>query len=363
MEKKPRIRRQAQVEEFAHTRVKEFSDEQRLFLTYSDELSRQIIQSPEDIPDEFPAELKRAIQNYWDSYVHFLRDLQAEDRLAIHLAERNVDYYEQQFSGPVKGLKSALKREGKKSNGFIGEGSNGAAYALVVDGHEYAVKFGGSATQTNFDVRALIRAKGIPKAAQIVGYSFEDHAQVMERMPGKDVTQSSEEELNALKDRQIVELIQTVQQMTNRGLVIDPKPSNFMYDKDEGFGVLDYHVAHPGSESLAAQILSLRLALSAKHTDFQWPKVDDPLAEKKEEKHAVEMQRFYLPRLIRFVMILQEQFPEVIRSWKRLRKQMLADPNIGGGHFLRKEDFKLSNPGVAAYVAQLEELDDGWIFL
>lgn len=363
MERKPRTRRQAQVEEFAHARVRELSEEQGLFLKYSDELSRQIISSPEDIPEEFPEELKRAIQNYWDSYVHFLRDLQAEDRLAIKVAERNADYYEQKFSGPVKRLKRAVQKEGKKSHGFIGEGSNGAAYALVVDGHEYVVKLGGSATQTNFDVRALIRAKGIPKVAQIVVYSFEDHAQVMERMPGKDVTQSSEEELSALKDRQIAELIQTVQQLANRGLVIDPKPSNFMYDKDEGFGVLDYHIAYPGSERVAAQIMSLRLALSTKQTDFQWPKADDPQAEKKEEKHAVEMQRFYLPRLIRFVMVLQEQFPEVIQQWKRLRKQMLANPNIGGGHFLRKGDFKLSNPGVAGYVAQLEELDDGWIFL
>lgn len=365
IERKPRTRRQAQVEEFAHARVREFSEEQGLFLKYSDVLSQRIIKSPEDIPEEFPEELKRAIQNYWDTYVHFLRDLQAEDRLAITLAERNADYYEQKFSGPVKGLKRAISREGEESNGFIGRGSNGAAYALVVDGYEYVVKFGASAIQTNFDVRALIRAKGIPQVAQIVAYSFEDHVQIMERMPGKDVTQSIEAELNALKDRQIVELIQTVQHLTNRGLVIDPRPSNFMYDKDEGFGVLDYQVAHQDSTSMVVQIMLLRLALSAKQDDFEWPVVDDPQAEKKQEQHAVDMQRFYLPRLIRFVMILQEQFPEVIREWKRLRKKVLTDPEstIGtGGPFLRKGNFK-SNPGVVAYIAQLEELDNGWIFL
>lgn len=363
MERKPRARRQAQVEEFAHFRVKKFSKEQELFLQFSDELSRNVIKDPEHIPDEYPEQLKQVIYNYWDSYVHFLRELKEESRLAVELAESNARLYEEVFSGPVKRLHSRIKREGEQSSGFLGKGSNGAAYAVEVAGHEYAVKLGGSAVQANFDIRPLIRAKGIPKVAETVAYSFEDHAVVMERLPGKDVTQLSEHELNALTDQQIIELIETVQHLARRGLVIDPKPSNFMYDVDQGFGVLDYHIAHEGSSGEAQQIMSLRLALSTKQDQFKWPSSDDAEGESKMKKHRVESQQFYLPRLIQFVQILTARFPEVIKGWKLHRERMVADPRRSGGEFLHKDYFETSNSDIARYVAQLEELDDDWIFL
>lgn len=362
MERKPRTRRQAQVEEFAHARVSEFSPEQQLFLQYSDELSRNVIQDPEHIPVEYPDELKLAIHNYWEAYVQVLRHLREEDKEAIQAAERNAELYEEKFSGPVKRLKVRVERQGERSNGFVGKGSNGAAYGIEVDGKEYVVKFG-AVTQTNFEIRALIRAKGIPRAAQIVAYSFEDAATVMERLPGKDVTQSSEQELSTLTDRQIVELIQTTQQLARHGLVIDPKPSNFMYAPKSGFGVLDYHVAHEGFSGIAEQVMSLRLPLSTRQGSYYWPAVDDSDREAKMKKHAIEMQRFYLPRIIRFITVLQEQFPEVIQGWKWHRKRVLADPKMSRGQFLRKNDFETSNPGIAGYVAQLEEMDDGWMFL
>lgn len=362
MEKKSRTRRQAQVEEFAHTRVKEFSAEQQLFLQYSDELSRNVIQDPEHIPEEYSDQLKRAIQNYWESYVQFLRHLRDEDREALQAAERNAKLYESTFSGPVMKLKSRIKREGEQIAGFLGKGSNGAAYTIEVGGKEYVVKFG-RVTQTNFEIRALMRAKGVPHAAQIIAYSFEDGAQVMERLPGKDVTQSSEQELSTLTDQQITELVQTIQQLARRGVVIDPKPSNFMYDQDEGFGVLDYHTAHIGSSGMGEQVMSLRSALSTKQGSYYWPAGDDPDREAKMKKHATEQQRFYLPRLIRFITILQEQFPEVIQLWKWHRKSMLADPRRSGGQFLRKDYFEMGNPDISGYVAQLEEMDDGWMFI
>lgn len=361
MESKPRPRRQAQVEEFANARVREFSDEQNLFLQYSDELSRNVIKNPEDIPEEYPDELKRAIYKYWGAYVRFLRGLKVEDREALKLAERNADYYEQTFSGPVKRLKLRLKREGKQSNGYIGKGSNGAAYALEVGGVEYVVKFGGAATQVNFEARALVRAKGIPRVAQIVAYSFEDHAQVMERLPGKDVMQLSAQELHPVSDRQITELIQTVQQLARRGLVIDPKPSNFMYDKKKGFGVLDYHTAHEGSSKVVEQVMSVRHALTWQPSNFKYPEHDDPEADKKIRQHSAELQRESLPRLIRFVTVLEEQFPDMIFNWKMHRRRIKQEAKQHGGEFLRKDHLVMSDSRVAASVQLLEE-HAPWVF-
>ncbi len=361
MERKPRPRRQAQVEEFAHARVREFSDEQKLFLQYSDELSRNVIQSPEDIPEEYPDELKRAIQNYWGAYVRFLRGLKVEDRQALKLAERNADYYEQTFSGPVKRLKSRLKQEGERSNGYIGKGSNGAAYALEVGGVEYVVKFGGSATQANFEVRALVRAKGIPRVAQIVAYSFEDRAQVMERLPGKDVTQLDPAIVSKATDQQMVDLVRTVQQLAARGVVIDPKPSNFLYDRKAGFSVLDYHTAHAGSSKVAEQVMSVRHALTWQPNTFKYPEHDDPEADKKIKQNSIQRQREYLPRLIRFVTVLEEQFPDIIFNWRMHRRRIKQEAKQHGGEFLRKDDLVMSDSRVLSSVQLLEE-HAPWVF-
>lgn len=361
MERKSRYRIQAQGEEYAHRRIRQFSDEQKLFLKYSAELSRQLILSPMEIPEDFPLDLREAITNHWEAYVHFLEGASGEEKLAIQFAERNAKYYDQTFASEVRELRRDIK-QGKAGDSFLGKGSNGQVYSLEKDGVEYAVKFNSSINQSNFELRALLLAKGIPKVAQLVAYSFEDHAVVMERLPGKDVTQLPSGILEKATERQMVELVRSVQQLADRGLVIDPKPSNFLYDRKNGFSVLDYHIAHEHSSKKAEQVMSLRYALTWQPNDFSYPDHDDPELKKKIRQEAINKQREYLPRLLRFVIVLEDRFPEIIQSWRWHRKRMKSDPKRNGGEFLRKDELVMSNPGVAGYVHQLEEIGDGWVF-
>lgn len=360
MERKSRYRTQAQGEEYAHRRVKEFSDHQKLFLRYSAELSRQLVDSPTEVPEDFPPALREAIINHWDSYVHFLESASGEDRLAIRYAEQNAEYYDQTFEPEVKRLARDIKA-GQAGERFLGKGSNGQAYSLEKKGEEYVVKFTGSPTQSNFELRALMLAKGIPHAAQLVAYSFEDRAVIMERLPGKDVVQLAPGVLEKVTDRQMVDLVRTVQQLAGRGVVIDPKPSNFMYDRKQGFGVLDYHVAHANSSRVAEQVMSLRHALIWQPNTFKYPERDDPEAEKKIRQHSIELQREYLPRLIRFVTVLEEHFPDIIFNWKIHRRRIKSEAKQHGGEFLRKDHLVMSDSRVASSVQLLEE-HAPWVF-
>lgn len=360
IERKSRYKRQAQAEEYAHRRVKESSDEQKLFLKYGAELARQLVTDPREIPEDFPPALREAIANHWESYVHFLTDASAQDKVAMRLAERNAEYYTQTFGTEVKRLKREV-RGGKAAGRFIGRGSNGEAYALEKGGHEYVVKFSGSATQANFELRALMLAKGIPRAAQLKAYSFEDQAVVMDRLPGKDVTQLDPAIASKATDQQMADLVKTIQQLAARGLVVDPKPSNFMYDRKAGFSVLDYHTAHANSSKVAEQVMSVRHALTWQLDTYKYPEHDDPEADKKIRQHSAELQREYLPRLIRFVTVLEEQFPDIIQSWRWHRKRIKQEAKQHGGEFLRKDHLVMSDSRVASSVQLLEE-HAPWVF-
>lgn len=353
MERKNPHRLQAQGEEFAHRRVEAFSYLQELFLKYSATISQNLIDSPEDIPPDFPEDLREAIAEHWDQYVVFLSDATREDELAIRLAERNAALYDRQFSADVKELIHDIEAD-EAEDRLLGSGVNGEVYLLKQGTREYAVKFDHNVSQANFELRALRLAKGIPQASQLVTYSFADQAVIMKRLPGKNVRHLPPEVLNRLKDQQITDLVRTVLKLAERGLEIDPNPENFLYDRFAGFSVLDYHSAQGQGLPAAVQVMLLKEALC-------WKQDDDP-SKVPTEQRAIERRLFYLPRLIRFVTVLEEQFPQVVQDWKSFRVRMKRAPNQIGGAFLTKENVVMSDPRVARYVHQLEELDGGWVF-
>lgn len=251
-----------------------------------------------------PEELVGLIKNHKDAYVNFLKQ---EKRLETSFIEENIDTYKEKFQPIIAELKSKISRGNfKELPEYLGAGSNGSAFRIEVDGKVYAAKFSRNVTQANFEIKPLIRAKGIPRASQLVSYSFEDGVVVMELLSGTDVTNFTPDEAPEYSDEHIIQLIDTVIELDAQGLVVDPKPSNFIYDEKQGFSVLDYHLKHAGGRyGLPQEIMDLRFGLTARKFESLDYKAAD--YEEKEQSQRIEKYKIYLPMMVRFLGILKNK--------------------------------------------------------
>ena len=338
---------QAQVEAFGDKGVKEFSKEQKKLFQHSAELAK--IDDVDNLPPDLSPELVELIESNRKRYIEFLR---REKREEIQFRKENAERFKEKFEPVIKALKEKMETGGAKEQ-YLGSGSNGDAYRIEVDGKEYAAKFSRSLTQANFEIKPLLRAKGIDHAAQLVAYSFEHKVVIMELLPGTDVTNFSPENAPEYSDDDIVQLIETVQELDRNGIVIDPKPSNFLYDEKEGFSVLDFHLKHSGTNySLADSIMDL--PLSAR----KWPKLDYKADDYKERsaEQSIEQNKIFLPMMVRFLAILRDRFPEILEDYKRGYAKREADPRIRQSPKIDRRHIQTDHPDLAPHLQKLEEL-------
>ena len=339
---------QAQVEAFGDKGVKEFSDEQKKLLQHSAELAK--IDDLDNLPPDLSPELVALIESNRQRYVEFLRKEKIEE---IQFRKENAERFKKKFQPAIKALKERMETGGAKEQ-YLGSGSNGDAYRIEVDGKEYAAKFSRSFTQANFEIKPLLRAEGIEHAAQLAAYSFKDSVVIMELLPGTDVTNFAPENVPEYSDKDIIQLIGTVQELDQNGLVIDPKPSNFLYDDKEGFSVLDFHLKKAHHESLADSIMNLRIALTAR----KWPRLDykaDDYEEKSAEQ-SIERNKIYLPMMVRFLTILRDKFSEILEDYKRAYAGREANPRISQSPIIDRRYIQADHPDLAPHLEKLEEL-------
>ena len=200
----------------------------------------------------------------------------------------------------------------------------------------------------------MIRAKGIPHTSQLVSYSFEDGVVVMELLSGTDVTNFTPEEAPEYSDEHIVQLIDTVRELDAKGLVIDPKPSNFMYDKEQGFSVLDYHLKNAGSRyGLPQEIISLKTALTARK--FEPLDYKAPDYEEKSKAQAIEKYKISLPLMIRLLGILKEKYPDILADWQRQHDEDKQNPSMRVAEMIERE-YIPQHPDLEPHLKKLEEI-------
>ncbi len=344
-------RLQAQAEMFADKGVKNFSEDQAMLLKYSSELAK--VRDLNNLPPDLPQELVDLIQTHKDAYVSFLR---RESKLETTFIEDNANNYKEKFHPIVEELKKKMSGGNAKSLSllpeYLGSGSNGTAFRIEVDGKTYAAKFG-STTQANFEIKALLRAKGIPHATQLVSYSFEDGVVIMELLPGRDVTGLTIKDAPQYPDEHIIQLIETVKELDQKGIMIDPKPSNFLYDPQEGFSILDFHLKNGGDYDLPQEIIDLRLALSARKQELL--DYNAPDYQEKADVQRTEQQAIYLPTMARFLGILQDKYPDILSAWKKRHEKDKANPRMAVSELIDRTDIP-SRPDFETYLQELEAM-------
>jgi hypothetical protein len=73
-------------------------------------------------------------------------------------------------------------------------------------------------------------------------------------MPGKEMgKEMSIEDMKQITDDQLGDLVDTLRTASERGIEIDPKPTNIFYDPTEGFGIVDYHSSKVASKNSSDQ--------------------------------------------------------------------------------------------------------------
>lgn len=347
---KSQERLQAQSESFADKSVENFSKDQAKILKYSADLSG--IRDLNNLPSDLPEELINLINKNKDAYIDFLRK---EKKLETTFIEENIKIYKEKFQPIILELKEKISQGNSKNIAeYLGSGSNGSAFRVVVEGKSYAAKFSKSITQANFEIKPLLKAKGIPHTAQLVCYSFEDGVVIMELLPGTDVTNFTPENAPLYSDGDMIQLIETIKIMDSEGLVIDPKPSNFMYDEKEGFSILDYHLKNPNSGfALPQEIMSLGNMLSARKLEYLDYK--DQNYDEKSKMRVIEYFKIYLPIMVRLINILNDKYPDIISGWKQKKMEDKNDPRISSIDLIDRK-YIPQEATLMPYLAKLEEL-------
>ncbi|MBF0571813.1 MAG: hypothetical protein HQL12_08045 [Candidatus Omnitrophica bacterium] len=153
---------------------------------------------------------------------------------------------------------------------YLGSGGNGYAFIWSIDGREIVIKFLVSESQAGREAEGLKRGIGKPLFQQYIAHRDGQDKQlgwiVSDYVKGNhfegptysewqklsvdeqkkhlsDVTKR----INEIPDKHWDQLIQifTIAHDKDVGIIIDPKPGNFLYDRDNGFRVIDYHAGSP----------------------------------------------------------------------------------------------------------------------
>jgi hypothetical protein len=223
---------QAQMASFATEQVEGRQERAYIF----DNIGTLAVQTTGDISDETA-----------NGYVNFLRSVGGSRHETIQGRAELLEAFKV-FEPVISKLRSELEDPDtrKEHPNYLGSGSNSMVFSIESGDQEYAVRVpvrGGGAAAIDSHLAGAVLGRGIPHLEQIVAASYEEGVTVAEIMPGKDVGDLSLDEILGISDEQLSEFADTLIIANEGNIEIDPKPSNFLYDPKEGYGVVDYHPA------------------------------------------------------------------------------------------------------------------------
>lgn len=269
---------QAQIASFAAERVQHPHDEEYIFNNIGilavgglEDVTR-VTSGTEYYRDEnnktskIPYGTERTVAKR-DEYLGFLRSVGGSSYESIGGRAEILKAYAD-FAPAIMQLKEELADPAtrKEHPAHLGSGLNSEVFSIGRDDKKYAVRLprGKAVDPRTVDshVSGACLSKGAPHLEQIVAASYESGVTVAELMPGKEMGSVSVADIQAITNDQLADFMDTLVDASNRGLVVDPKPSNFLYDRDAGFGAVDLH---PFKEGHKKQYLSTLLGKHAIH--------------------------------------------------------------------------------------------------
>lgn len=324
MTKKSLDHLRAQAEAFSRT-IDDYED-RRVVAEKIDEVVRiENIESPESVP-----EVNDLVKRYQSQYLDFVKS--PEGRAEVKQRLKYLEAYNEKFAEPVSALKAKISRaeDRKALPEYLGSGSNGDAYRVAVDGVAYAVKVHRHTSVLFFD--ELVQAEGIDNVVSLVAFSPEENVTVMPLIEGTEITKYPERILPQFQRDHVKALIETIIQLEQRGLAIDPKPSNFIYDPEVGFKVLDFQVRQSPLGNLADQLSWLQAPFSY----YDWS-YENALPEDERQAFTEKAKIAGLKNLTTLLEVLNDDYPELIREIEDNYQVIKADPWAGTSAYVDPE--------------------------
>ena len=282
----------------------------------------------------------------YEVYLDFLRNMSNEDRARLKYHETALQAYEIYRPSIDALLADVATYEDKTQHPqFLGKGTNGAAFRLDFDDTPLVVK----QSHSNGERVDRVGASHSESAAFYIGNQI-DHLQhqvaaspdseiiITELLPGRTINTLSFEELASIPDDDIRQVIDLVITMAEHGLVFDPKISNVMYDPDEGFSILDYGLRasgdinpHDKASSFTQGLvpgLAPNISSSIKYDGSQ----RHDSAHNSQARLEGQLNGMFLQK--RFLMVLDEFYPEIVDEWVVDQAEIEADPRRSGDVFI-----------------------------
>lgn len=237
--------RQAQLAAFAAERIESYADRRTVFAALSDLALRTV-----DEAAAMPLEISDTATWTKERYVKYLRDVGGRRYENIGGRKTLLDMYAV-FEAAVADLKQGLTQFAtpEEHPAFLGKGSSSRVYAADIGNTLYAVRIPRAERVDpgviDGHVAAALLGRWAPHLEQVVAASYKHGVTVAEIVPGTDMAHISVDDVQRVRDTQIEDLIDTLLDTQERGINIDPKPSNLLYDPLEGYGIVDYQT--PGN--------------------------------------------------------------------------------------------------------------------
>jgi hypothetical protein len=156
----------------------------------------------------------------------------------------HIEETSQLFSSMTSLLDDVLKASHGAHPSFLGHGSSWQGFEFEHQGQLLVAKISNGITHTphatDQSARSLLGGTEIPGLEHLVGVDSERGIVITTRVPGKRLIDLSKEELEAIPDEHFKQAVETLKFETSNHIIFDAKPSNFLYDPENGFGFIDY---------------------------------------------------------------------------------------------------------------------------
>lgn len=308
------------------------------------------------------------VEKYRDRYTDFLRT--PEGRAKVEARLKYIQLFEEKFAAPVAELKARITQAeaddttsnlinggSKNLPEYLGSGSNGSAYKITVDGQDYAVKLHNSDYPIYFD--ELVGAERVDNVPHLMAFSPKDKVTIMPLLSGTEITKNPDNIVPEIAKRHIQGLIKTVAELHDLGLAIDPKASNFMYDPEKGFEVLDFQVRANPANNFAEQLRWLQAPL----TYYNYS-AETKLEGEGKEAFIRKSKLRALRNLLSLVEVLAEDYPEELKEMQDSYEVIQASPWMGTSALVTTEHYP-DDPEIQAIISELRKfglssvVDDG----
>jgi hypothetical protein len=179
-------------------------------------------------------------------YADYLKSVGGSKYEGIQGRAKLQKKYSEEFAPTINHLleelsSSTLKPENIK---ILGDGLHSTTVAVNHEGKEYAVRipsdgaFSPKGIDQHLGAATLVK-DGDLHLEKVIAASYETGVTIAEIVPGKQLGEVTMRDMKNITDNQLSDLVDTLGTIHNRGIQIDPKPSNFLYEREVGFGFVD----------------------------------------------------------------------------------------------------------------------------